>query len=410
MKWVISALIVALLTYNLVVPAFAKEIDVPGDSNGDKIVSAKEMKAAEMMAKEGKITAEQLEAIRNINDNYPKTIMDSANNTITIYKPIQRVAIAYFIGGAIVMQALKAEDLVVGVTTLITRDPILFPKLSKLPEIGMGPNVDYLDFEKILALKPDVVITGGKSSPVLGYDEIQKKIQSLDPDIIVLRFDYCQPKTFLEEVNKTGYILDKEQEADEVVSFFKDHLNLIQERVDKIPSDKQIKVYSEVFKDFQTGGKGSYYPNDYIDMAGGINIFGDSPQGVFTADAEEIIERNPEIILCLMSTTAGEMGWGTNNITAFQEKRKDIMIRPGFDKITASKNGKVYILMGNLVIEAFYPIGLSYYAKWFYPELFKDLDPIEVHKEYMSKVLHIDYDPSKQGAFVYHPEQNPNGR
>jgi len=53
--------------------AFAQGTDVPGDSNGDKIVSAEEVAAAEKLAKEGKITSNQFEEIKIIHENYPKT-------------------------------------------------------------------------------------------------------------------------------------------------------------------------------------------------------------------------------------------------------------------------------------------------------------------------------------------------
>ncbi len=66
MKWQIFALVLALFVSSAIAPAFAKGIDVPGDSNGDKIVSAEELKAAERLSQEGKITKAQLEEIKNI--------------------------------------------------------------------------------------------------------------------------------------------------------------------------------------------------------------------------------------------------------------------------------------------------------------------------------------------------------
>ena len=61
MKWQIFAFILALFVSSAIAPAFAKGIDVPGDSNGDKIVSTEEQKAAEKLSQEGQITKAQLE-------------------------------------------------------------------------------------------------------------------------------------------------------------------------------------------------------------------------------------------------------------------------------------------------------------------------------------------------------------
>jgi iron complex transport system substrate-binding protein len=44
-------------------------------------------------------------------------------------------------------------------------------------------------------------------------------------------------------------------------------------------------------------------------------------------------------------------------------------------------------------------------AKWFYPELFKDLDPKAVHQEYMTRFQRLEYDLDEHGVFVY-PEVN----
>jgi iron complex transport system substrate-binding protein len=46
-------------------------------------------------------------------------------------------------------------------------------------------------------------------------------------------------------------------------------------------------------------------------------------------------------------------------------------------------------------------IGISYMAKWFHPDLFKDLDPEELHREYLRRFQDIKY----QGIYVY-PNKN----
>lgn len=401
--------LLALICFSLIfATASAQDIVVPGDADGDMIVSDEELETAEQSCSEGKITSDELKEIEHIHDNYPITIVDSVDQEITIYKPLKRVVIAYWIDAAITLQALNAEDIVIGITAPIAEQQTLFPELSKLPVVGVMPRVESLDFEKILELQPDAVLTGGSAST---WDDIQTKIQSIDPNIVVLRFDYCVPSNYLDEIRTSGYIFEKNDEANELIDFIDGQMSQIEERVETIPSEERIKVYAEVFNDYQTGGTGNYYPNDYIEMAGGINIFGDTSQGTFTTDPEEVITRNPEIILHLMGSKYDDkIGWEVDNVTAMREKREEIMSRPGFADVDAVKNGRVYTLNSNIVIDAIYPVGVCYFAKWFYPDYFEDLDPNAIHQEYLSKFLGIDYDLSKHGAFVYHPEQNPDGR
>ena len=68
-------------------------VSVPGDTNGDKVISAGELKVAETDFKDRRISSEELEKISLIHESYPRNINDSAGNKITIYKPIERIAV-----------------------------------------------------------------------------------------------------------------------------------------------------------------------------------------------------------------------------------------------------------------------------------------------------------------------------
>mgnify|MGYP001011246288 FL=1 len=92
MRWKSFALIIAC-TMLMIGSAFAQGIVVPGDSDGDKIVSADEVAAAEKLAQEGRLSAEVLQEIKQIHEKYPINITDSANRTVTIYKPVERIVL-----------------------------------------------------------------------------------------------------------------------------------------------------------------------------------------------------------------------------------------------------------------------------------------------------------------------------
>jgi iron complex transport system substrate-binding protein len=51
------------------------------------------------------------------------------------------------------------------------------------------------------------------------------------------------------------------------------------------------------------------------------------------------------------------------------------------------------------------PVTIAYMAKWFYPELFEDLDPQAIHQEYLTEIQGMDYDLKKRGVFVYPPQE-----
>jgi iron complex transport system substrate-binding protein len=345
------------------------------------------------------------------------TIIDSAGRSVTIPKPVERVVIAYFMDAAMTLQALGAEDTVVGVTDAMVRNPLLFPELSELPSVGIGPSPDCLDYERILELQPDVVFTGGTSGDPTSYEVVSETIHSLDPDIKVLFITFCSPSHYIEEVRKTGYMFDRKREAEELIDFIEEHLNEIKEKVSDIPRDERTKVYTEFFADYLTGGEGTVY-HGYVEMAGGINVFGDLPSygeyyHIVTVDPEAVIERNPEVILFHGGAAFGpeKIGYQTDDITALRDKRDEIMDRSGFANVPAVKNGRVYTCSSDIVLCAVYFVGVAYYAEWFYPELFdEDWDPNAIHQEYLDRFLRIDYDLDEHGVFVYHPGEHPDGR
>jgi iron complex transport system substrate-binding protein len=69
--------------------------------------------------------------------------------------------------------------------------------------------------------------------------------------------------------------------------------------------------------------------------------------------------------------------------------------------VSAIKNDNVYILSKDVFFGGRYFLSIAYMAKWFHPDLFKDLDPEAIHQEYLTRFQHLDYDLGKQGVFVY---------
>jgi len=54
---------------------------------------------------------------------------------------------------------------------------------------------------------------------------------------------------------------------------------------------------------------------------------------------------------------------------------------------------------------AAHPIMALYMAKWFYPDIFGDLDPQAVHQECIDTFQGIDFDVSEHGVFMYSPSE-----
>jgi iron complex transport system substrate-binding protein len=77
------------------------------------------------------------------------------------------------------------------------------------------------------------------------------------------------------------------------------------------------------------------------------------------------------------------------------------MNRDVFVGSDAVLDDRVYLYYYELINTPRFVVGAAYWAKWFHPELFSELDPQDIHQEYLTDFLGIDYDLDEQGVFVY---------
>jgi len=369
--------------------ATAEDFAVPGDIDGDLVVSSEELVVAVQDQKAGKITSEELEDIRHISENYPRRIVDSAGKEVTVYKPLKKIVI--FNSETVeVFRSLKAEDKIIGVGKYTQEDAAYFPELSKLPGVG---SVWTPDLEAVLDLHPDAVFVYGTfmNSSV---DEIQETLKAADPNLVVVRVDCFVPESYRAEVEMLGAVLEREKEASEFLEFYDECLSPIETAVSGFGEDDKPAIYLESWVDYRTATQGAAW-HDKLVMAGGENIFGDLAISYTDVDPESIIERKPEIVIKLCG--AGGLNFGGYNEDDTSEMaalRDEIAARPGWDAIEAVKNDQVYVLSNDILGGAQHFIGVAYLAKLFHPDLFIDLDPVAIHREYLTRFQGL-------GVYIY---------
>jgi iron complex transport system substrate-binding protein len=323
------------------------------------------------------------------------TVLDSADRTVTVEKPVERIVTTH--GHHVeTMRALKLEmDKIVGVSRWTLTTNVFFPEFGEENNIGGAP----YDVEKIMSLQPDVVMiytTSGTSHSEV--DVVSDKLESAG--IAVIRIDCYKINNYVDEIRKLGYILDTKDEAEEFIDFYEGQMNTITETVEEIPDADRPKVYFESYKPYRTCGKGGCRCLE-IEMAGGDPIFNDNPDVSLYVDPEAVIDRDPEIMI-IQQWPLGE--YSTTDITELEALRDELINRPELATVTAVKEGNVYVIGSCFMCKPVRFVGLAYMAKWFHPELFKDLDPQAIHQEYLER-FHTDlnFDVYEDGVFVYPP-------
>jgi len=321
--------------------------------------------------------------------------IDCIGDVKRVKHPLEKIIIVYD-NTAEIIRILGAEDRVVGVDSeefsgAIGKYPRYFPEFQQMPSIGTRSDCDA---EMILELNPDALILGVKT----GCPEIETEIEGSGIDIVRLEtWSKGVPSLMM-----LAYMLDEVDNAKKYREWQNEYLDMVRERVEGIPIDERPRVFVD-----RPGGttvaRGSGY-SEAIERAGGINIaadlLGSSSERSNTlpaVDTEWVLEQNPDVIIGL----SWSGGYEVDDIGVLKARHDEILETPGFNDTNAGKNGEVYVTYFVNTLGPGDHIGVLYFAKWLYPDLFWDVDPQAAHQEYIDKFQNVDYDLEENGVFVY---------
>lgn len=323
-------------------------------------------------------------------------------NTSKVKHPLKNIIIIYD-NLAEIIRILGAEDRVVGIDTeqyqgAIGKYPRYFPEFQQKPSIGTRNDCDA---EIILKLNPDAVISGVRG----GCPEVEAKLEGSDIDMVRLEsWSEGVPSLMM-----LAYMLDEVDNAMKYREWQNGYLDMVRERVASIPLDERPRVFIDRPGN-TTYARGSGV-SEALEAAGGINIAADltsppridlgiaSKNTMPPVDTEWVLEQNPDVIIGF----SWDGGYEVDNISVLKTRYDEILGTPGFSEINAGKNNKIFVNYFINTNGPGYQIGVLYYAKWLYPDLFRDIDPQRVHQEYIDKFQHVDYNLKEHGVFVYPP-------
>ena len=317
---------------------------------------------------------------------------DITEEPVTVTMPIESIA-ALTDFGVYTLCAMGEADKIVAVLEGAEKQGEIRDLIEDVPEVGKYPAM--WDMERILELNPDIVLTWAH----IDYSDYREILDAVGIPLVQMNFN--RQEQYSNELRNIGWMLNKQERVEELISFEQQHLGLIEERVKDLDEEQKPRVYfihhpCYYGEPTHTSGKGGYL-HDTIEFCGGINIFADL-EGYPTVDPEEVIVRNPQVIYA--TTWYGAtcpLGYDITDTGPVEECRQDIIMDyPGWDSIDAVKDGRVYFIATDA--ESVHPSVIhSYLAKWFHPDLFEDIDPVAIHREWLERFLGIEY----KGVYAY---------
>lgn len=322
-------------------------------------------------------------------DGFPKTIVDSANRTIIIEKPVEKIipmnSWAYepiFI--------LGATEKLIGVTNTAQDEwSEVIPAMKEKSTIGPWSEMDY---EKVIKLRPDVVL--------VGFGNIKTAEEKLNhADIKVIYLNFKDNGTSLQTLaNIMGP--NEENSAGEFITWKTKYEDQLRNIICEIGSEDRVRVYGESNYQLWYAGGNESGLNRAISAAGGRNIASNLSGSFLEVDPEWVLKENPQVIVMAETNTGLESftGYTKNDTNAAVHYLQEISNRTAINKTDAVKMNKIFVINGYLTeVGTRNFIGAYYLAKWFYPEKLKEIDPDAIHKEYFERWLRATY----RGIWAY---------
>ena len=219
---------------------------------------------------------------------------------------------------------LGEQDRIVGISGYVVRPP---QARREKPRVSAFTSANI---DKILALKPDLVLTFSDLQADIAADLIRRGLD-------VHAFNQRSVAGILDMMRTVGAMVDANEQAQRLVSALEMGLAEVRERARRLPM--RPRVFFEEWDDPLISGIG--WVSELVEIAGGIDIFADHAGRGAAKDRvvriDEVVAQEPDLII---GSWCGKK---------FRPER--VMARPGFDRTPAVQHQDVYEIKSSLILQ-----------------------------------------------------------
>ena len=266
-----------------------------------------------------------------------KVSVNSCNRTVSFDSSPQR-AISNDVNLTEMMLVLGLSDKMVGYTGISgwkTLDEEMRLGVKQLPELSPK----YPTKEVLVGADADFFFAGWNYGMKVGGEVTPETLKPFGINVYELT-ESCihimsKKKASMDDMYNDllnlGLIFQIENRAKKLVDAYRSDLKKFTQKLESIPT-KKVFVYDSGEDTPFTAGRYAM-PTALIEAAGGINIMDDFQKSWGTVTWEEVIDRNPEVVVIV----------NYGKVTA-EQKRKFMMSNPAFANIDAVKNDRFVTL------------------------------------------------------------------
>ena len=273
----------------------------------------------------------------------PYTVVDDRGKEITFDK-VPETMVSLQPSNTEILFSLGVGDKIIGATDYDT-----YPEEAK--NIERVSDSYTFNAERIVELNPDVVI-----AYTIGDEAQVAQLEEAGVNVFVI----ASATTFADvygNIEQLGDVVGQAEKADEVIEEIQTQIEAVQEKTAMLAEKKQAYFEISPAPKIWTAGADTFQ-HEILTVAGVDNIFADQT-GWFSAANEDVITRNPEVILTTVYT--------------IEDSVEEIKSRLSWDTIQAVQNDRVYQLDEEVLGRPATRIGeaVEMVAETVYPELFE---------------------------------------
>lgn len=246
------------------------------------------------------------------------TVIDDAQRKITLDKPAQRI-ISLAPHATELLFAVGAGAQIVGVS-----DYSDYPEQAKkIPSVG---NIFALDLERVIALKPDLVVVWGTGNAKLLTSKLR------DNHITVFESEPHDFETIATSLERLAVLTGTDATGKDAATKFRMRLEALRQSYQLKQVQKKISVFYQIWQKPLMTLNDQHLVSSAIRLCGGTNIFGNLKEISPTVNLEAVLSLNPQAIIASSGETQDVLaGWLQ------------------FPKLYAVNKGNLFLIDGNWI-------------------------------------------------------------
>ncbi|CAM3596869.1 ABC transporter substrate-binding protein [Rahnella bruchi] len=275
-----------------------------------------------------------------------------------------------------------------------------FPQIADIPLLGQN-NFTQINAEKVIALKPDLVILPVYAKKQADRDQMEIALTNAGIPVIYVDLRVDQLHNTIPGVKLLGDVLNNPQKAARFIAFYQQHMDRIRERIAAYQG-KRTTIMLQLHLGRREGCCTTVSHGNLADLlafAGGDNIAKGAFAGVYgDLNAEKVIMADPDVYIT--TGMAGPEGKRVSNLMlgpqvtqqqAEQSFREVMDKQPVLSTLKAVREGRAYSVWHNFYLSPYHMVDVEVFAKTMYPQLFADVDPQQTMKDLYAQFLPIPF-------------------